>query len=505
VLLHPTSLPGRHGIGDLGESARRWVDFLRAAGQQLWQVLPLGPTSFGDSPYQGFSARAGNPYLVSPDDLAAEGLLAGGDLAPPVGGSSGRVDYGEVTTRKRALLGRAYTRFREGAASHLRAELEIFRDAEREWLGDCALFLALKTAHHGAAWSEWEPDLRLRRAPALAAARARLADEVAAQEFGQFLFFRQWARLREHARAAGVRLIGDVPIFVAYDSADVWQHRELFALDAAGRPLEVAGVPPDYFAADGQLWGNPLYDWARLAADGYRWWVDRLRHVLRLVDIARLDHFRGFAAYWAVPRGSPTARTGTWRPGPGAALLEALRTALGDLPFIAEDLGLITDDVHALRDRFGLPGMRVLQFAFGGDPDSPFLPHNYAPNTVVYTGTHDNDTAVGWYRHGATAAERAFYRRYTGRARDPEDGGVAWDLVRLAWASVADVALAPMQDLLALGSEARMNHPGRPAGNWAWRLTPSALTDELGARLAELTELYSRAPRRGPADTGGLG
>jgi 4-alpha-glucanotransferase len=503
VLLHPTSLPGRHGIGDLGQAARQWIDFLRQAGQQLWQVLPLGPTGFGDSPYQCFSAWAGNPYLVSPDDLAAEGLLAGSDLEPPAGPSGDRVDYGWVATRKRALVERAYARFRGGAAPHLRAELEAFRDAERSWLDDCALFLALKSAHHGAAWHEWELDLRLRRPPALAAARARLADEVAAQEFGQFLFFRQWGALRTRARAAGVRLIGDVPMFVAYDSADVWQHRELFALDPAGRPLERAGVPPDYFAVDGQLWGNPLYDWDRLAADGYRWWIDRLRHLLRLVDIARLDHFRGLAAYWAVPGDSPTARTGTWRPGPGAAFLDALRGALGGLPFIAEDLGLITDDVLALRDRFGLPGMRVLQFAFGGDPDSPFLPHNYPPHTVVYTGTHDNDTTRGWYQHGATANERAFFRRYTGRRRDPDGAAVAWDFVRLAWASVADLALAPMQDLLGLSSEARMNHPGRAAGNWTWRLTPAALSDELGTRLGELTALYSRALRPGPGDAGG--
>jgi 4-alpha-glucanotransferase len=501
VLLHPTSLPGPYPIGDLGPPARRFVDFLRAAGQQLWQVLPLGPTGYGDSPYQCFSALAGHPSLISPDDLVTDGLLEAADLPGGDAGPAAKatpVDYEGAARLKARLVARAHARFRAGIAPALRPAFEAFEAREAGWLDDAALFLALKGVHRGAPWTAWAAELRRREPAALTAVRRDLADLIAVERFGQFLFFRQWAALREHARAAGVRLVGDIPIFVALDSADAWARRELFELDADGRPAAVAGVPPDYFSADGQLWGNPLYRWDHLAQTGFRWWIERVEHLLRLVDLVRLDHFRGFAAYWAVPPGSRTARRGTWRPGPGAPLFEALRTALGGLPLIAEDLGHITPDVVALRERLGLPGMKVLQFAFGDGPGAPFLPHNLPRHCVVYTGTHDNDTSVGWYTESATPAERDFCRRYL--ARDGHD--IAWDLIRVAWASVADTAVAPMQDLLALGSEARMNHPGRSKGNWTWRLGDDGLDPAVAARLLTLTELYSRAAPQPAPPTG---
>jgi 4-alpha-glucanotransferase len=487
VLLHPSSLPGPYGIGDLGPAALRWLDFLHDAGQSVWQILPLGPAGYADSPYQCFSVFAGNPWLISPDVLFADGLLNREEMEDHPAFDPGRADYGGAMVHKRRILRTAYGRFRTGSAPALRGAWQSFRMEEAAWLDDFTLYLAVKRAHAERPWWEWERGLALCRPQALRHARKNLAQEIDQAAFEQFLFLRQWESVRRHARERGIRIIGDAPLYAATDSAEVWMHKELFALDGEGHPTAVAGVPPDYFSATGQLWGNPLYRWEAHAADGYRWWAERMRAALRLCDAVRLDHFRGLQAYWEVPAGAPTAETGRWVPGPGADLLRALDSALGGLPFIAEDLGVITGDVTALRDAFGLPGMRVLQFAFGDDSDNPFLPHNYEPHTVVYTGTHDNDTTRGWYA-SLSESERDRVRRYL--ARDGSD--IAWDILRLAWASVARTAVAPLQDVLDLGSDARMNHPGRAMGNWTWRFREDALKPETGVRLRELTALYGR-------------
>lgn len=495
LLLHPTSLPGPFGVGDLGPAASAFVDALARARQGWWQLLPLGPTGYGDSPYQCFSAFAGNPILISPERLVEDGLLAPADL-PASPRPEGRVEFEQVIPAKERLLQRAFERFQAGAAPTLRHELEAFGRAEAAWLDDYALFMALKAAHGGVAWTGWDPALVSRQPSALAAARARLAPAVELHRFAQFLFFRQWKALQAHARTRGVRLIGDAPIFAAHDSADVWARAHLFRLRADGRPAVVAGVPPDYFSATGQLWGNPLYDWEAMAATGHAWWIDRLRAVHRLFDLVRLDHFIGFHRYWEVPGGAPTAEHGAWRTGPGAGLFDAALQALGELPIIAEDLGTVTPEVEALRLRYGFPGMRVLQFAFAGGVEPRFLPHRHDRNTVVYTGTHDNDTTRGWFA-GAGPAGQARLERYLGQACREET--VSWQLLRLAWASVADLAVAPAQDLLSLGREARMNVPGEPTGNWRWRLRPGQLDEPVLARLAELTETFERCAPAGGA------
>ncbi len=493
LLLHITSLPGPYGIGDLGPEAHAFAADLARAGCTFWQVLPLGPTGYGDSPYQTFSAFAGNPYLISPDDLLHLGLLEAADLEPRPPFPPGRVDYAALIPWKRSLLRRAFARFREGHAPGLEAEMAAFRRQHAAWLDDFALFMALKAAHRGAAWTAWPEPLRSRQPQALARARQSLAPAMEQVVFEQFFFFRQWEALRAAAAARGVRFIGDAPIFVAHDSADVWAHPELFALDDQGNPTVVAGVPPDYFSPTGQRWGNPLYRWEAHREQGYAWWLARLRTLLSLVDVVRLDHFRGFAAYWEIPAQATTAAQGRWVAGPGAAFLAAVREHLDDPPLIAEDLGLITPEVEALREEFGLPGMKVLLFAFGSGPDNPFLPHNYqGVRWVVYTGTHDNDTAMGWWQTRATPAERDFARQYL--AVDGHD--IAWDLIRAAWRSVAMWAIAPVQDVLSLDNGARMNYPSTSSGNWAWRMTdrlpPSAL-----ARLKAMNTLYSRKPRSG--------
>ncbi len=486
ILLHPTSLPGPYGIGDIGPGCLAWIDFLERSKQKLWQVLPLGPTGYGDSPYQSFSAFAGNPYLVSPDALFADGLLTREELADIPAFPVAQVDFGPVITWKLRTLERAFQRF-ETVSGPLRQEFEAFAAEHAGWLDDYALFMALKQSLN-AVWSDWDEGLALRRAPELASARKHLSRAIDAQRFHQFVFFRQWHVVREHARAANVKIIGDIPIFVAYDSADVWARRELFLLDEHGRSTAVAGVPPDYFAPTGQLWGNPLYRWDAIAADGYAWWIERLRATLELVDIVRLDHFRGFDAYWEIPATALTAETGTWVKGPGRKLFDALRAALGDLPILAEDLGNITPEVIALRDAFDLPGMKITQFAFGSDATEPFLPHNFPHNCAAYTGSHDNDTTRGWYEAGSTSEERDLARRYM--RTDGRD--IAWDLITLVYASVADTAVVPLQDVLDKGGEARMNLPGRIAGNWGWRYAEGELTERHAARLADLTALYGR-------------
>ncbi len=499
ILLHPTSLPGPYGIGDLGPTADRFVDFLAAAGQAYWQVLPLGPTGYGDSPYQTFSAFAGNPLLVSPRLLVDDGLLPPAALDDAPLFPAGHVDYGAVIPYKQRLLARAFAHYQQRDAPSLRRAVDDFAAAHRSWLAPFALFMTLKDAHDGRPWTEWEPDIAARDPDALARWGARLAEQVQGHIYNQYLFFRQWERLKGYAAGRGIRIIGDAPIFAAHDSADCWAHRDLFYLRPDGQPTLVAGVPPDYFSATGQRWGNPLYRWDVMAADGYAWWIERLRTVLATVDVLRLDHFRGFAGYWAIPGDAPTAERGRWEPGPGIPFFAAVERALGRLPIIAEDLGVITPDVVELRDRFGFPGMRVLQFAFDAfeaGPENPHLPYNHAPNAVVYTCTHDNDTTAGWYA-AASPADRAYARAYAhSAASDP--AVVAWDLVRLAQASVAHMAVVPLQDLLGLGSAARMNRPGQPGGNWQWRVRAEELTDDLAARVARMTRLYGRAPASGP-------
>ena len=486
ILLHPTSLPGPYGIGDLGGHAYRWIDFLAGARQHFWQVLPLGPTGYGDSPYQCFSAFAGNPLLISLEPLAEAGWLRREELHPPSSFPQDKVDYGAVIPYKRDRLHRAYWGFRQRALEGDWTAFHAFCQAEAHWLDDFALFMALKD-HFQTAWNEWPRDIRLRQPQAMEHYRRTLANEIDEHRFIQWLFFQQWDALKMYAHKQGIRIIGDIPIFVAYDSADVWAHPDLFYLDEEGHPTVVAGVPPDYFSPTGQLWGNPLYRWDVLAQQGYRWWIDRLRATLRMVDIVRLDHFRGFAAYWEIPAGMPTAEIGRWVPGPGDELFRALREALGELPIIAEDLGVITPDVEALRERWGFPGMKVLQFAFSG-PDNPYLPHNYtSTNWVVYTGTHDNDTTIGWFRQ-LDEETRAYVRAYL----DRDGSDIAWDLMRLAWQSVAKLAVVPLQDVLRLGSEARMNTPGRLGGNWAWRFRWDQVTLALGEALADMTHVYGR-------------
>lgn len=487
IILHPTSLPGPYGIGDLGPEAHRWIDFLAQSGCGLWQVLPLGPTGYADSPYQCFSAFAGNFYLISPEALLTENLLRPDDLADLPDFPTEKVDYGWVINWKIELLDRSFKRFQRSHSPTLKTELDAFIEQQAGWLPDFALFMALKEAHAGAPWTTWEVPLRDREPLALADARQIYQLEIEAQIYRQFLFFRQWENLRQHAHQLGIQIVGDIPIFVAHDSADVWSHPELFYLDDTGRPNVVAGVPPDYFSPTGQLWGNPLYRWRVHAQSGYAWWLERIRAVLRLVDIIRIDHFRGFAGYWEVPGRAKNAIKGRWVKGPGKKFFHAVRQALGDLPIIAEDLGVITPDVVDLRDSFDLPGMRILQFAFGDGTQDPFLPHNYPVNTVVYTGTHDNDTVLGWYKR-VGFAETDLYRRYFGR----DGSDVSWDMIRGVWSSVAVFSLAPIQDFLSLDNTARMNYPGNPSGNWSWRLPKDALTEELMQRIKELNFLYTR-------------
>lgn len=487
LLLHPTSLPGRYGIGDLGPEAYRFLDFLEAAGQRVWQVLPLGPTGYGDSPYQCFSAMAGNPLLVSPERLAGDGWLADDDLALLTSLPTASADFDLVIEPRRAVLARAFDRFDARAGAPQRAAFDAFSAAHAWWLDDFSLFMALKEAHGMRAWTTWPASLRDREATALAQARQRHDRACRLHRFVQWQFFSQWSALRASAAARDISVMGDMPIFVAHDSADVWARPDLFDLHPDGRPRVVAGVPPDYFSATGQLWGNPLYRWQAMAADGYAWWIARMRMTLALVDRVRLDHFRGFVAYWQVAGDASTAMHGEWQQGPGASLFEALAAALGPLPIVAENLGFITPDVEALRARFCLPGMAILQFAFGSDPQArDFLPHNLTRDRVVYTGTHDNDTTSGWWT-SASQDERALVRGYLGT-----EYVSVWDLIRLAHSSVARRAVVPMQDVLGLGSEARMNTPGTASGNWSWRMEESALTPGLANRLRRLTRTYGR-------------
>ncbi|MGB9359902.1 MAG: 4-alpha-glucanotransferase [Acidimicrobiia bacterium] len=485
VILHPTSLPGPYGIGDLGLLAHEWVDRLAATGTGLWQTLPVGPTGYGDSPYQCFSAFAGNINLIAPDLLVADGLIDS-PAAPDF--PAAYVDYGRVIPWKQGIIADAFARFRNGGGDPVLTDaFDRFR-SEQTWLDDYAEFMAIKEAQGGGSWQDWPDELRLRDPAALAAARSSLSTDMDSIRFGQFLFFRQWDALHRHATGAGIRIIGDVPIFVAGDSADVWSNPELFCLDEERRPTVVAGVPPDYFSETGQLWGNPLYDWDHHAATGYTWWIERLRSTFSIADIARVDHFRAFADYWVIPAGSETAIIGEWKDGPGIEFFETVRAELGDLPIIAEDLGELSPKIPILLDQVGFPGMRVLTFAFSSDETDPFLPHNYQVEAIAYTGTHDNDTTLGWWQ-SAPEGEREFAARYLDiDGNDPVRG-----FLDALWRSRAMFAIAPMQDLLRLDTSARMNVPGTTNANWRWRLDPAQFDD--GHALAELSELNRRYGR----------
>ncbi len=496
LLLHPTSLPGPHGCGDLGEPAHAFLAFLHAARQRWWQMLPVGPAGYGNSPYSALSAFAGNPLLVALEPLVARGWL---DEAAPPELPADPIDYAATIAWRLAQLRRAHLGFERRAGPREREDHERFAAEHAPWLDDFALYRAIKQAHGEVQWTLWEPGLRDRAPSALDRARLELRDEIAFHGWVQWLFDRQWSELRSAAEALGIGLVGDVPIFVAHDSCDVWAHRDLFRLDDEGQPVVVAGVPPDYFSATGQRWGNPLYRWDVLADRGHRWWIDRLAQALRRFHAVRLDHFIGFCRYWEIPADEPTAQHGVWVPGPGAALFDAVGEALGELPLIAEDLGAVTPEVKALRDRYGLPGLRILQFAFGDDPSAPdFKPHHYPRRTVAYTGTHDNDTVVGWFSDSGgpdsvRTMEQAEAERWHALAYLGSDGArIHWDMIRAVQASVANVAIVPVQDVLGLGSEARLNRPGQASGNWAWRVAEGALTPEIAARLARLAELYDR-------------
>ena len=492
ILLHPTSLPGQYGIGDLGPNSYHFIDWLSGSGCKLWQVLPLGHTGYGDSPYQCFSAFAGNPYLISLEFLIKDGLLFLSELEEKPDFSAVRVNFGRLIPWKLSLLERAFRRFQETDPINLREDFAVFRAENSNWIEDYALFMALKESNGGGSWMDWPSPIRKRDETALVEARRALAQSVLKFSFYQFIFFRQWYALRDYAHEKNVMIIGDIPIFVAADSSDVWAYPNLFHLDDERRPNVVAGVPPDYFSPTGQLWGNPLYDWEAHSSTNYAWWLERFRAILNAVDIVRLDHFRGFAAYWEIPAGNPTAEIGRWVPGPASDFFDAVADYLrsrgnGDsLPIIAEDLGVITSDVVDLREQYNLPGMKVLQFGFS-TPKNPFLPHTYIQNCVAYTGTHDNDTVRGWC-DSVSGMEREFALRYLhSNKRD-----LVWDMIRSIWSSVAIFAVAPMQDFLNQGTESRMNYPSRLGGNWEWRMEDKDFSSDLKKKISELNYLYDR-------------
>ncbi len=501
ILLHPASLPGLYGVGDLGPAAFEFADFLAASGQSIWQVLPLGPTGYGDSPYQCFSAFAGNPMLISLNRLLDRAWLDARDVERLPVFSNDQVEYEKVNSFKLDRLNRAFANFQSVATNEEKQKFSQFKQAERNWLEDYALFRALKDKFGGLSWTHWPREFASRQPQALKQARRELAEDIARQEFFQLAFFEQWRELKSYCAQRHIRTMGDLPIYVAHDSADVWAHPEYFHLDESGNPTKVAGVPPDYFSATGQLWGNPIYRWERMAAERYSWWIDRFRAAFRIFDMVRVDHFRGFEAYWEVPGGETTAINGQWKKGPGAELFAVAEEKLGRLPIVAENLGVITPEVEAIRERFGFPGMAILQFAFGTDPQGPdFRPHNYPRNRVAYTGTHDNDTVCGWWtsKPGVGSIrtddeirkEREFTRAYLAF----ETNDISWVFIRALMVSVADTVIFPLQDVLGLGSEARMNIPGTATGNWRWRARGESLTTEIADRLRSMVQMYDRHP-----------
>ena len=489
ILLHPTSLPGKYGIGSLGKEAFAFVDFLKKANQKLWQIFPLGPTGYGDSPYQSFSSFAGNPYLINFDLLIEQNLLTEEDLKNiNFGENEEYIDYGAIYNQKYPLLRKAYENFKILDNKDLKEKFETFKTENESWLNDYSLYISLKNHFKGLPWNEWPKEIKNRYERAIAKYKKEIADDIEYHNFIQFLFFSQWSNLKKYANDNGIKIIGDIPIFVAADSADAWANPEIFLFDHDLKPSKVAGVPPDYFSPTGQLWGNPLYNWRRLKKTKYKWWIDRVKANLSLCDIIRIDHFRGFEAYWAVPFGEPTAENGKWEKGPGIDLFNAIKEQLGELPIIAEDLGLMTQGVIDLRDATGFPGMKILGFAFDSGEENDYLPHSYPRNCVVYTGTHDNDTIKGWFAK-AKEEDKQFAREYLNSRSDFD---IHWDAIRAAWSSVANIAIAPIQDFLGLGSEARINTPGVAAGNWQWRLKEGTLNDGLADGIARLTKVYSR-------------
>lgn len=493
ILVHPTSFPSRFGVGDMGIEAYRFIDFLVESDQQYWQILPLGPTGYGNSPYSCYSAMAGNPMLISPEILRDSQLVTDEDLANWPEFPLDYVEFERAVALKLPLLKKASENFKAKASPVQQREFSAFCESKASWLEDYALFMALKEFFGGVSWNNWEPDIAHRKPEALDKWRHQLNAEIYYYKYVQFEFFRQWTELKRYANLRDIKIIGDIPIYVAHDSADVWSHPETFCLDEpTGEPALMAGVPPDYFSSTGQLWGNPVYNWEELQASNFQWWVQRFEAIFDYVDVTRIDHFRGFEAYWAVKRGKKNAIEGEWIQAPGTALFEVINEKFGNLPIIAEDLGLITPEVEALRDRFEFPGMKILQFAFNSGPEEPFLPFNYERNCVVYTGTHDNDTTVGWFNQ-LQHYEREEVYRYLG-CLDPQ--GIHWSLIRMAWGSVANLAIVPFQDLLGLGSDARMNFPGKAEGNWGWRYRAEALNWEVRDRLKTMTYICGRSPKK---------
>ena len=490
ILLHPTSHPGRYGIGELGREAYQFIDFLAQSGQKLWQILPLGPTGYGNSPYMSFSAIAGNHLLISLDLLREKNLLSDADFEDIPDFPLDQVDFERLIAWKIPLLRKAASNFVKGSDTILYKQFAGFCGGNADWLEDYALFMALSHAYPGKVWMEWPTEIRERHWGALETPKQELQEEIFLHKFLQFEFFEQWLALKRYANSLGIEIIGDIPIYVSHNSADVWANPQVFRLDPqTGNPLEVAGVPPDYFSATGQLWGNPLYNWDHLKNTGFDWWVRRLKAVLSLVDIIRIDHFRGLEAYWAVAFGQENAINGRWLKAPGYDLFNTIGARLGKLPIIAEDLGDIDQAVLDFRDHFAFPGMKILHFAFGGDAGNPYLPFNVERNCVIYTGTHDNNTTVGWFQDNANDYEKARLYQYLGA---PSGQGVAWDLIRLAYSSVANQAIVPLQDVLSLGSDARMNTPSVAEGNWSWRYRQEALTGEYSERLRDLVNLFGR-------------
>ncbi len=485
VLMPISSLPSPYGIGTMGKAARKFVDFLEKSGQRYWQILPICPTSYGDSPYQSFSSFAGNPYFIDLEYLCKEKLLKKKECESfDWGGSEKYVDYGTMYVSRYALLKKAYARFREDVPD----DFDAFCKAEADWLEDYVLFMALKDANGGVAWSEWDEDLKVRKEKALKQAREEYAEDMEFYRMLQYLFFKQWKDLKEYANSKGIEIIGDVPIYVAGDSADVWANPKQFYLDKDLNPIEVAGCPPDAFSADGQLWGNPLFRWDEMKKDGYTWWTKRIAAMAKLYDIVRIDHFRGFDSYYAIPAGDDTAKNGKWKKGPGMDLFHTLEKKLGKLPIIVEDLGFLTPSVHKLLEDSGFPGMKVIQFAFDSREDSDYLPHNYPKHCVVYTGTHDNDTVMGWFKTAPKASVKCA-KEYLNLTKEE---GYNWGMMRGAWSSVADMAIVPMQDLLGLGSEARINVPSTLGDNWKWRATEDQITNRLARKLYKCMVMYAR-------------
>jgi len=494
ILLHPTSLPGKFGIGDLGTEAYKFIDFLQEAGQTLWQVFPLGPTGYGDSPYQCFSAFAGNFLLVSLEKLIEDGFLSEDDLKNPPQSDPNKIDYGQVIDYKKSILKKAYANFINNS-NGLEKDFEKFCIAHKDWLDDFAFFMACKDHHGGAVWNSWEKGLVHREKKVLNEWTKKLHDEIQYQKFVQFNFFRQWKSLKKYANEKGIKIIGDMPIFIAYDSSDLWANKELFTVDEEGKLTFVAGVPPDYFSATGQLWGNPLYKWDVMEKDDFLWWRKRFSSLFEIVDIVRIDHFRGFEAYWKIPGGEKTAQKGKWTKAPGEKLFKSLKKHLGELPILAEDLGVITPPVEALRDEFGFPGMKVLQFAFGTEMERKFLPHNFVPNCVVYTGTHDNDTTKAYFEKEKLNKSKNDIYEHTQVYLNYFGDDILTELIRVAYASVANIVIIPMQDILKLGTEARMNFPSTTGGNWTWRFTWDQIDNNLSKHYYGFTQLYERPPK----------